>query len=171
MPHTPSMTRRQLVGALLATGVALLLPLPAGVARRMARPLAAAATFPLGVASGLPAERGITLWTKAAGLEGTQRLVMEVARDADFRRVVHRQGVLATADHAHVAKARVESRKLAPGEEYFYRFASRTTSSPVGRFRTARPADSQEPLRIGFFSCQQYQSGYYVAHRQLAKED
>jgi alkaline phosphatase D len=65
----------------------------------------------------------------------------------------------------------VQSRRLAPGEEYFYRFATRTTSSPVGRFRTARPPDSQEPLRVGFFSCQQWERGFYPAHRALARED
>ena len=38
---------------------------------------------------------------------------------------------------------------LAPGEQYFYRFYTCDENSPVGRFRTARPADSREPVRIG----------------------
>jgi alkaline phosphatase D len=168
---TSTLTRRQLVGSGLAGAAALALPLPAGAARRVKRPLAAAASFPSGVASGLPSETGITLWTQADGLERTSRLVMEVARDPDFRRVVRRQGVLATSEHGYAAKARVAGKGLLPGEEYFYRFATKTTSSPVGRFRTARPADSQEALRIGFFSCQKYTEGYYTAHAGLARED
>lgn len=42
---------------------------------------------------------------------------------------------------------------------------------PVGRFRTLRPADSNEPVRIGFFTCQDYAAGYYAAHKHLADED
>jgi alkaline phosphatase D len=170
--QTPkTLTRRDIVGAGLAGSAALLFPLPAGAARRRTPELARTATFPCGVASGLPTERGITLWTQADGLERRSRLVVEVARDPGFRRVVRRQDVIATPQHGFAVKTRLAGRDLAPGEEYFYRFASAETSSPVGRFRTARPADSQEPLRIGFFSCQLFTEGYYTAHRGLAAED
>src|SRR5690606_10160962 len=75
----------------------------------------------------------------------------------------------AAAVRDHTARTVVKG--LKPGEQYFYRFATRGQSSPVGRFRTARPADSKEPVRIGFFSCQDYQAGYYTALAGLAKED
>lgn len=168
-----TLTRRQIVGAGLAGSTALLLPAPvrAAARRRATLDVARTATFPSGVASGLPTQRGITLWTQADGLETKSRLVVEIARDPDFRNVVRRQGVLATPEHGYVAKTRVSGKGLAPGEELFYRFATRDTSSPVGRFRTARPKDSMEPLKIGFFSCQLYTEGYYTAHAGLAKED
>jgi alkaline phosphatase D len=170
---TKTLTRRQVVGAGLAGSTALLLPSPIAHAarRRKTLEIARTATFPSGVASGLPTKRGITLWTQADGLERRSRLVVEIAKDAGFRRVVKRQGVLATPEHGFTAKTRVSGKGLKAGEEYFYRFATRDTSSPVGRFRTARPADSMEPLRIGFFSCQLYTEGYYTAHAALAKED
>ena len=172
MTHTPkTLTRREIVGAGLAGSTALLFPLPAGAARRRKLETARTATFPSGVASGLPTENGITLWTQADGLDRTSRLVVEVARDRDFRRVVKRQGVLATSEHGYAAKARVSGKGLAPGEELFYRFATKETSSPVGRFRTARPADSMETLKIGFFSCQLFTEGFYTAHAGLAQED
>ena len=57
---------------------------------------------------------------------------------------------------------------LKPGEEYFYRFETRTGTSPVGRFRTAPPADSREPVKIVFFSCQDWQAGYFGAHSAIA---
>ena len=41
----------------------------------------------------------------------------------------------------------------------------------MGRFRTALPADSRETIRIGFFSCQAFEAGYYNAHVGLANED
>ncbi|MDQ3936901.1 MAG: alkaline phosphatase D family protein, partial [Actinomycetota bacterium] len=61
--------------------------------------------------------------------------------------------------------------RLEPGERYWYRFATRNSSSPVGRFQTLRPPDSREPVRIAFFSCQDWQSGYYGAHRTIADDD
>lgn len=165
------MNRREVLVAGAAGSAALWLPLPAGHARRLKRPLAADGSFPSGVASGEPAQHGITLWAQVAGLERTSRLLIEIARDADFARVVHRQGVLARKTHGNAAKTRVQTRRLKAGEQYYYRFATRAGSSPVGRFRTARPSDSLEPLRVGFFSCQQWESGYYTSHATLAAED
>ena len=166
-----TMTRRHVMAAGLAGAAGLALPAGAGAARRRLTPLARTATFPSGVASGLPTERGITLWSQVDGLERSSRLTVEVARDADFRRVVRSEDLLVGPESGYAAKARITGKGLAPGEEFFYRFASRDTSSPVGRFRTARPADSQEPLKIGFFSCQLFTRGYYTAHRGLAAED
>lgn len=165
------MNRREVLVAGAAGSAALWLPLPAGYARRLKRPLAADGSFPNGVASGEPAQHGITLWAQVAGLERTSRLLIEIARDPDFARVVHRQGVLAREAHGYAAKTRVQTRRLKAGEQYYYRFATRAGSSPVGRFRTARPADSLEPLRVGFFSCQQWEAGYYQSHAALAAED
>jgi alkaline phosphatase D len=68
-------------------------------------------------------------------------------------------------------ETRVAGRLLQPGSEYFYRFETRDRSSPVGRFRTPPPPDSREPLRIAFFSCQDWQAGFYGAHRVMASED
>ena len=60
---------------------------------------------------------------------------------------------------------------LRPYEEYYYRFATRDEESPVGRFRTALPPDSNQPVRFAFFSCQDFTFGYFNAHALLAKED
>ena len=40
----------------------------------------------------------------------------------------------------------------------------------MGKFRTAPPTDSKEPIRIGFFSCQNWNAGFYNAQAGLAKE-
>jgi len=166
-----SLNRREALAAGVVASAGLLLPLPPAYARRHRRPLLDDASFPNGVASGEPTQRGITLWAQVGGIERTSRLVIEIARDPGFAGVVHRQGVLARTVHGFAAKTRIDSRRLRPGEQYFYRFATRNGSSPVGRFRTARPADSLEPLRIGFFSCQQFEAGYYTSHRDLAAAD
>ena len=139
--------------------------------RRARVPLARDGVFRHGVASGQPARQGITLWTRVDELERTSRLQVEVARDADFRRLVHRQTVLADAKRDFTVNVHVRSHSLRPGEQYFYRFTGCAQDSPVGRFKTARPSNSREPVRIGFFSCQDYEAGYYTAHAGLAAED
>lgn len=125
--------------------------------------------FAHGVAAGAPGQREITLWTHVDQIERSGRVTFEVATDKDFRRVVKRGTARAAAIRDHTARTVVKG--LKPGEEYFYRFATRSKSSQVGRFRTARPADSKEPVKVGFFSCQDYQAGYYTALAGLAQED
>jgi alkaline phosphatase D len=114
--------------------------------------------FRHGVASGHPTERAVTLWSRVDGIERSGRLDLEIARDPGFSDVVHSQRVRAAEVRDYVVRARV-GEGLRPGEQYFYRFATRGADSPVGRFVTARPRDSREPVRIGFFSCQDYQAG------------
>jgi alkaline phosphatase D len=138
--------------------------------RRQAVPLARDGAFRQGVAAGQPGRTGVTLWTRVEELERRSRLQVEVATDEDFSRIVARRNVYADPANAYAINARV-TKGLRPGEQYFYRFYTCNENSPVGRFRTARPADSQEPVRIGFFSCQDYQAGYYTAHAGLARED
>jgi len=141
--------------------------------RPPAIPLAGDGAFAEGVASGAPKPRGIQLWTRLSGAgEGDRRLRLEVARDREFRRTVARRDVVARAGRDGTVRVRVEGRRaLAPGEEYFYRFATRRSHSEVGRFRTLAPPDSREPVRIAFFSCQDWQAGWYGAHRVMAGED
>ncbi len=156
-------------GALILGGRAVW-PDP-GLTRRRRIPFARTGRFREGVASGEPTMRGATLWTRLGGYRGDRRLAVEVARDEDFRRIVVRKEVKARARRDHTVKLRFTHPRLEPGEQYFYRFETRERSSPVGRFRTLRPADSREPVRIAFFSCQDWQAGYYGAHRTIAEID
>ena len=43
---------------------------------------------------------------------------------------------------------------LKPDHHYFYRFVTKDSKSPVGRFKTAPPLNSRKPIRIAFYSCQ-----------------
>ena len=113
--------------------------------------------------------RGITLWTRVAEAEGTGTVEVQVARDRGFRKVVARDLIKTSDKTIHSAKARVTG--LEPYEQYYYRFATRDEVSPVGRFRTALPPDSNQPVRFAFFSCQDFTFGYFNAHALLAKED
>jgi len=172
------LTRRAVVSGALATGGAVLLGGPTaalGAAskprRKIKEPFLRDGDFHLGVGSGFPGTDEITLWTRVDGVDRNSRIRLEVARDPDFKRTVLRRDVRVPMVRDATVHARLKGGALRPGEEFYYRFATRTTSSEVGRFRTARPADSAEPVRVGFFSCQDYQAGYYAAHGALAAID
>jgi alkaline phosphatase D len=164
-------TRRQLVGRAGAVAVATLIPqnLVTGAAWARRTPLARGGRFAEGVMSGEPEPKGITLWTRLHGEGGRVAVELEVARDKSFRHVVAREQLTTSAASDHAVKARVGG--LRPHEQYWYRFATKTTESPVGRFRTALPADSRQPVRFAFYSCQDYTHGYYNAHELMARDD
>jgi len=173
------MDRREFVGqaglgagALILGGIAVD---PAIAAKRRTRrrgpQLAREGAFPQGVAAGTPAERGISLWTRMEGQAGDYKLRVEIARDPKFRKVVRRTTKTVRARKDHCLETRMAGKFLKPGQEYWYRFETRTGSSPVGRFQTSPAADSRAPVKIVFFSCQDWQAGYYGAHRAIAAED
>jgi alkaline phosphatase D len=107
----------------------------------------------------------------AGGLEKPALVGLEVARDAGFRNVVHRERLVAEGKHDWTVRTRLVGGPLQPGEQYHYRFVTKDGSSPAGRFRTSPPPGSREPIRIGFFSCQEWGAGFYAAHRDLARKD
>ena len=83
-------TRRTFVRAAIGGGALTLLGAPPdvlGAARKLK--LARDAKFLQGVASGEPAPKAITLWTRLEGLTKPALTRLEVARDAHFKHVVH----------------------------------------------------------------------------------
>jgi len=170
--------RREFIGAAAAGYGGLILggvpvdPAMARRARRRRTPFAKNGAFSLGVAAGAPfSKTGTVVWTRLDGFRRDRLLKLEVARDPGFRRVVHRRDVRARSSSDHTVETRLRGKFLKPGREYFYRFHTKNVDSPVGRFRTLPPSDSREPVRVGFFSCQDYQAGYYGAHAAMANED
>jgi alkaline phosphatase D len=161
-------TRRQFVAAAGAAAAAAVLA-PEALAQGRAAPLARGGRFSEGVMSGEPTPQGITLWSRLDEVGGSVSAELEIARDRDFRRVVARRRVATSGDRAHNLKARVTS--LRPHEQYYYRFSTRTTDGPVGRFRTALPPDSRQPVRFAFWSCQDFTHGFYNAHEVMADDD
>ncbi|CAA9471199.1 MAG: hypothetical protein AVDCRST_MAG30-120, partial [uncultured Solirubrobacteraceae bacterium] len=159
MVHTSPITRRRFLAG--AGGLALAGGLTTARSFAQSGPeIARGGRFAQSVASGQPTTNGITLWTKLSELQRPGRMQFEVSTEPDFRSVLIRRSVTPDAARDFAITTRVESAKLRPSERYYYRFFTCDESSPVGRFRTARPADSQEPVRIAFFSCQDYESGF-----------
>src|SRR4051794_1143055 len=159
------LTRRTLLQGAVGASVVAATP---GWARRR-EPNLRVGAFAQGVASGIPALHGATLWTRVDGLERAGFVTLEVATDRGFGNVVDRRRMRITPDADGTGRIHVGG--LPAGSQFFYRFHTRTTESPVGRFRTRRPADSAEPVRVAFFSCQNWQTGYFTGHAGLALED
>jgi alkaline phosphatase D len=154
--------RRRFLQALAAASVSRALP---SLARSSGDP------FALGVASGYPHPRGMVLWTRLMGELGPAAVPVrwEIAADEAMRRIVASGSAVAEPQWAH--SVRVEAQGLEPERWYWYRFMARDAVSPAGRTRTApRPDAAVSQLRFAFASCQQYEQGYYGAHRRVAED-
>lgn len=164
-------TRRNFLRGAGVTGAALIIApeaLANGVNPR-AFASAAGGKFAEGVIAGDPTTTGMTLWTRLHDVAGKIPVALEVATDKGFRKVIAKQKISAVAASDFSVKAQIKG--LKPYTQYYYRFATKSKDSPVGRFRTALPASSNEKVRFAFFSCQDYTFGYYNAHAAMAKDD
>lgn len=127
--------------------------------------------FPQGVASGDPDDHSIILWTRRPFDRGERHeLTVEVALDADFRRVVAsaRAPVLAAADWT--CRALVGG--LQPATVYWYRFTGDDgAGSRIGRTITAPRASDDRPVRFAFVSCNSVNEGAQNAYRRMIWED
>lgn len=172
----PSQRRRAVLR--LAAGLAASAVLaPAASLRAWAQPRFSAYPFALGVASGSPRPDGVVLWTRLApeplGDGGMPpepvELRWEIARDERFRDIVQKGVVRAMPDAAH--SVHVELSGLEPSRWYWYRFMTGDAVSPTGRTRTAPAVNiAIERLAFAFASCQQYEQGYFAAHRHMARD-
>ena len=151
---------------------------PARVAARtLAGPAWRVDPFALGVASGQPQSDSVVLWTRllfdpqdAAEQAYSQNVRCEVYADEALRRPVQQWQVSTDARRGHSVHALAQG--LQPGRTYWYRFVCGSAVSPVGRTRTAPEPGARVPLlRIAQASCQHYEQGHYVAHREMAQRD
>lgn len=157
--------RRRFLQALAAAGVSRALPGCAQVPRFARDP------FALGVASGYPHPGGMVLWTRLMGEIGPAPVPVrwEIAADEAMRTIVASGTAPAEPQWAH--SLRVEVAGLQPERWYWYRFIAGDAVSPVGRTRTAPRLDATVGrLRFAFASCQQYEQGYFGAHRHIAAD-
>src|SRR4051794_26554325 len=160
--------RSFLIGA-LATGAAVSAPVNyAAAARKRRIPFAKHGKFDAGIASGFPQPRGTALWTRVGELGRTSKLKVLVAKDRKFKNVVEEKLITARSERDFTARTFVKG--LKPDHQYFYRFVTKESKSPVGRFKTAPPLNSNKPIRIAFYSCQHYEAGFYNAQRAIANE-
>ena len=179
-----TLNRRDLLKAAGAAGaLGAVWPLTAGLSPAQAREAAQAigaeydtAPFTLGVASGDPQATGVLLWTRLApepfaeqqNLPEIVEVEWVVAEDSALSRVVARGVFPASATLGHSVHVPVGG--LAPGRHYWYAFKALGVTSRIGRTKTA-PVGPVAAVRFASANCQHFPSGYYAAHRGIARED
>lgn len=160
-----SLQRRELLGLGLGLGTLL-----SGCAPMPQAPQDSQPRFAYGVASGQPRPDRLVLWTLLSGsdLPAQVEVQWELAADEGFREVVARGSEWAVPAWAHSVHA--EPGGLAPGRWYWYRFTALGQRSPVGRTRTAPPADATAPLHFVTASCQRWDHGHWATWRHVVQE-
>lgn len=124
-------------------------------------------TFSCGVASGDPGPDSVVLWTRVAGVTGgTLPVVVTVAEDATFERVVFNETV--ETGPAKDFTVKVVARGLNPGTRYAYRFTVYDRVSPTGMTRTLPEATDR--ARFAIASCSNYPFGYFNAYDHIARQ-
>jgi alkaline phosphatase D len=129
------------------------------------------ALYAQGVASGDPDTHSVILWTRRPFDNGDRHdLTVEIALDAEFRRVVatKRAPALAAADWT----CRVLVGGLLPATVYWYRFSDQGgAGSRVGRTITAPLADDPRRVHFAFVSCNSVNEGAQNAYAWMIWED
>ncbi len=133
--------------------------------------------FTLGVASGDPTPTSVILWTRLApdpadgGAMPNEAVTVlwEVATDDTFDAIVASGTESALPGLAH--SLHIDATDLAADTWYAYRFSQGDYVSTIGRTRTLPETDSSPTqFTFAFGSCQNYEQGFYAAHRHLVDE-
>ena len=97
-------------------------------------------------------------------------VLWELARDVAFADVVNSGLVTTRASEAHTVHVIATAPpSVADSEQLHYRFRLGDYTSPVGRARVA-PTNGVDSATFVSASCQNYQDGFFTAHRDIAEQ-
>lgn len=128
--------------------------------------------FTLGIASGDPDSSSVVLWTRLTVATSDKPVPVgwEVAEDEAFTKPVA-SGVTA-ADASVMFTVHVLAEKLPANQWFFYRFQAGGYVSEVGRTRTLPAAGTADTTFVlASASCQNFETGYYHAHKDIAAQE
>ena len=145
------------------------------------------APFYHGVASGDPLSDRVIIWTRitlpfdtrvawvnidspnaisnSSVFDTTVQVAWQIATDTLFTNVVN-SGTVST-DSSLDYTVKVDVTGLQPNSWYYYRFSNNGIYSIIGRTRTA-PVGNVDSLRFAFFSCSDFQTGFFNAYHDIA---
>ncbi len=123
-------------------------------------------SFNHGIASGDPLADKVIIWTRATTTAVSVDVKFEVATDANFTTIIHNGTVVASAAQDYTVKIDVQN--LDAGTQYYYRFSSNGTTSPVGKMKTLSES-SIEKVKMAVFSCANYPNGFFNAYMEASK--
>jgi len=127
--------------------------------------------YPQGVASGDPDPNSVILWTRRPPEgQAAAKLTVEIAEDAEFRRVVGKKETAVSTDADWTC--RILAAGLKPRTVYWYRFTDEHGfGSRVGRTITAPLPNDAQAVNFAFVSCQDVNEGKLNAYRRMIFED
>ncbi len=132
-----------------------------------AAPSTATTRFAHGVASGDPDVTSVVLWTRITTDATTIPVMVEIATDAEFGRIVRTVQTETSGARDHTVKVLAEG--LEPGLTYYYRFTTGEDVSPTGRTKTL-PLNTNS-VRFAVCSCSNYPFGYFNGYDHMARRD
>lgn len=123
-----------------------------------------------GVASGDPLSDRVIIWTRVTLDNAPAQIQVnwQVFNDSALTTVVASGTTITDSSKDFTVKTDVTG--LQPNTWYYYRFSYDTFYSVTGRTRTL-PVGAVNNVRFAVASCQDYQSGYYNAHRHIAQRN
>ena len=156
-----AVSRRRFLGTVAGGSLALAAP-----GRALAATQDSRAVFAHGVASGDPLEDRVIVWTRVSGGGGDVEVSWWLASDPDMQSVVARGSIVTNAARDYCVK--VDPPGLGSGTTYYYQFAARGASSPIGRTKTL-PTGSVDHVRLAVVSCSNLPFGYFNVYRCVAE--
>jgi alkaline phosphatase D len=125
------------------------------------------APFYHGVASGDPLSDRVILWTRITPETASSQLSVKwsVATDTLMENVVANGTFITGPERDYTVK--IDASGLNADKWYYYQFEYDGDKSIIGRTRTL-PTQNVQQIRMGVFSCSNYQNGYFNAYRDLA---
>ncbi|MEM1261146.1 MAG: alkaline phosphatase D family protein [Pseudomonadota bacterium] len=125
-------------------------------------------TFQHGVASGDPLADRVVLWSRVSGYRAPVEVTVTVATDVNLTRVVRR--IETTTDASRDYTIKVDADGLAPGQRYYYNFATADVQSPTGRTKTLA-VDGEAAVRLAVVSCANYPAGFFNVYRAIGNDN
>ncbi|MBS7565791.1 alkaline phosphatase D family protein [Mucilaginibacter sp. Bleaf8] len=130
--------------------------------------------FNEGVASFDPSQDRVILWTRytpAAQETGKPTIILDVARDKDFKNVVASQSVEVDSNSDNTVH--VDVSKLTSNTKYYYRFRSEKTQavSVTGETKTLPAAGEAAQVKMAVVSCANFQAGLFNVYGAVAESD
>ena len=127
-----------------------------------------------GVASFDPSQDRVILWsryTPASQETGKPIILLDVARDKDFKSLVVSQSV--QADIKSDNTIYVDVSNLTSNTKYYYRFRSDTTQtiSVIGETKTLPAAGQSSEIKMAVVSCANFQAGLFNVYGAVAESD
>lgn len=129
-------------------------------------------SFPHGIASADPQPDAVLVWARLVDSRSEEPLsmLMQLAADQDFQSILVEKELTATINTDFTVRCFIDG--LEADQWYYYRFITPDSfTSRTGRTRTAPAVNSDTPLNIAIFSCQNYERGFFNAYRHMIVND